>query len=67
MLAVASFNDSSAQVFKPAWCSNSSKLTDSLVNIYFYFSLLETVLGEYLAFLFFSPLMLFWPFIMLKL
>ena len=39
--------------FKPAWCSNFSKLSDSLVNIYFYFSLLETVLRECLTLLFF--------------
>jgi len=49
--AVASFQDSSAQ-FKPAWCSNFNKLSNSLV-IYFYFSLLETVLRECITCLFF--------------
>jgi len=43
---VASFRNSSAQFLKPAWCSHFSKLSDSLVNIWFYFSLLETVLRE---------------------
>ena len=33
VFAVASFRNSSAQLFKPAWCSNCSKLSDSLVNI----------------------------------
>ena len=46
-------NNSSAQFFKPAWCSDFSKLSNSLVNIYFYVSLLETVLRECLTFLFF--------------
>ena len=32
--------------FKPASCSNFSKFSDSLVKIYFCFSLLETVLRE---------------------
>jgi len=32
----------------PAWCSNFGKLPNSLVKIYFYFSLLEAVLREYL-------------------
>jgi len=44
IFAAASFRNSSAQFLKPAWCSNFSKLSDSVVNIYFYFSLLETVL-----------------------
>jgi len=39
--------------FKPAWCPNFCELSDSLVNIYFYFSLLEAVLREYRNFLFF--------------
>ena len=34
IFAVASFRNSSAQFFKPAWCSNFSKLSDSLVTIY---------------------------------
>ena len=44
IFAVASFRNSSAQFFKPVWCSSLSKLADSLVKIYFYFSLLETIL-----------------------
>jgi len=40
-------------LFYPAWCSNFCQLSDSLVNIYFYFSLLEAVLRECLNFLFF--------------
>jgi len=46
IFAAANFRNSSAQFLKPAWCSNFSKLPDSLVNIYFYCSLLETVLWE---------------------
>ena len=48
---VESFLNSSAQFFKSAWCSNFSKLCDSLPK--FYFSLLETVLREGITFLFF--------------
>jgi len=33
IFAVASFRNSSAQFFKPSWCSNCDKLSDSLVNI----------------------------------
>jgi len=51
ILTVASFRNSSAQFFKSAWCSNFSYL--SIVNIMFYFSLLETVLRECPTFLFF--------------
>jgi len=32
--------------FKPAWCSNFCELSDRLVNVYFYFSLIEAVLQE---------------------
>jgi len=37
----------------PAWFSNFCELSDSFVNIYLYFSLLEAVLREDLIFLFF--------------
>jgi len=60
------FRNSSVQFFKPAWCSNFCELSDSLVNIYFYFSLLEAVLRECLIFVI-SPHVLFWPLIFLKL
>ena len=33
IFAVTSFRNSSAQFFKPAWCSNFSKLCSSLANI----------------------------------
>ena len=52
IFAVASFRNSSGQFFKPAPCSNF-KLSCSLDNICFYFSLLETVLRECITFLFF--------------
>jgi len=39
--------------FKPGRCSTFNKLSDSLVNIWFYFLLLETVLRECLTFLLF--------------
>jgi len=51
MFAVVSFRNSPAQFFKPAWCSSISKLSDSLVNILFYFSLLGTLLRWCLTFL----------------
>ena len=51
VLAVASFCNSSAKLFKPAWCSNFGKLSESLVNIQFYVSMLETVFRECLTFL----------------
>jgi len=53
IFGVVSFRDSSAQFFKPAWCSNFNKLSSSFDNIRFYFSLLETVLRECITFLFF--------------
>jgi len=53
IFAVASFLNASFQFFKSAWCSNLSESFDSLVNIYFYFSLFEAVLRECLTFLFF--------------
>ena len=33
IFAVASFRNSSAQFYNPAWCSNFSKLSDGLVNV----------------------------------
>ena len=53
IFAVTSFRDSSAQFFKPTWYSNFSKLCDRLVNICFYFSLVETILRECTDLLFF--------------
>jgi len=51
VFAVASFRNSSAKLFNPAWCSNFGKLCDSLVNIQFYVSMIETVFRECLNFL----------------
>jgi len=36
IFAAASFRNSAAYFLKTAWCSNLSKFSDSLVNIYFY-------------------------------
>jgi len=43
IFAVQSLRNSPAQCFKPAWYSNFSNLSDSLVDISFYLSLLEAV------------------------
>ena len=63
MFADASFRNSSAHFFKPAWCSNFSKLSNSLVNMYISTSNFLKQLCEGV----FSPLKLFWTLIILEL
>jgi len=59
IFAVANFRNSSSQFFKPMWFSNFRKLSDSLVNIYFYLSITGNSFARVFNFLVLSSLMLF--------
>jgi len=65
--ALASFHKSSVQFLNLRGVLTLVSCSIVVVNLQVYFPLLKTALRECLTFVFFSQLLMFWPFIILKL